>query len=306
MILKDVIQCPEQFGRQVTASFTALFVVGILNFLINLFNVTKQNITYKMKPIILQLEEVTDYDIFVFIDANRAIDQKHVAKLVESIRRKNLLKLRPVITTSKYEVIDGQNRIAACKELGIGVPTFASDDLDYNDVVALNNSQKPWSFRNFFNFHLVNKVVGFQLVLDLSKKYGVHLNSVLAALSSDGKPHLPKAKIGEIDLGNEQGVDAILRQCEDYKENCGYWDTVNFVEAMRWLNNPKIYSRTENFTYNHELVLSKIKEVPEFTLEYWSTYRRISAFASLSSSYVIHKTIKDLQAHIEVNNRIRL
>lgn len=259
-----------------------------------------------MSEIELKLEEIKNYDIFIYLDANRSVDPKHVAKLADSIKRKNLLKLRPVITTSKYEVIDGQNRIAACKLLGIGVPTYASDDLEYEDVVALNNSQKPWSFRNFFNFHLIRGTEGFRLVSDLSKKYGVELNSVLAAISIDGKPHLPKAKIGQIDMNNEKEVENILIQCQDYKSYCSYWSSVNFVEAIRWLNEPKIYSKTSQFKYDHKLLMKELKARTDFTLEYWSSYRRISSFASLTSTYVIYRTITDLQAHIEANHAINL
>lgn len=71
----------------------------------------------------MEIFKTKDYDSFLVITSNREVNKAHVKKLAQSIRRRNLLFLRPVICTPAMEVIDGQHRIAACQLLGEGYST---------------------------------------------------------------------------------------------------------------------------------------------------------------------------------------
>lgn len=62
----------------------------------------------------MQIYKTKDYTSFRAIVSNREVNKAHVKKLAASIRKKNLLYIRPVIVNDRMEIIDGQHRVAAC------------------------------------------------------------------------------------------------------------------------------------------------------------------------------------------------
>ena len=89
----------------------------------------------------------TDYDQFTFLKSNRAIDENHVYKLVKLIKAEGHQK-EPVIVNEKLEVISGQHRIKACAKLEMRVTYIIVPGLTIKDAREMNNSQKPWSFKD--------------------------------------------------------------------------------------------------------------------------------------------------------------
>ena len=89
----------------------------------------------------------TDYSQFVFLRSNRAIDENHVYRLVKLIKTDGHQK-EPVIVNERLEVISGQHRIRACEKLGMRVTYIIVPGLTIKDAREMNNSQKPWSFKD--------------------------------------------------------------------------------------------------------------------------------------------------------------
>lgn len=99
-------------------------------------------------------EKTRDYDKFIFRDDNRSqIDQAHVKKLINSIKSKNLLDLRPIDVNSDFEIIDGQHRLLAAKELGLEIYYNVKNDLKSEDIIRMNIA-KPWTNKDYLNFYV--------------------------------------------------------------------------------------------------------------------------------------------------------
>lgn len=88
-----------------------------------------------------------NYDQFTIMPDNRKINQLHVNRLIQSFKEQYLVS--PIIVNQRYEVIDGQHRLEACK---------ATDNLIYyiivpyygiNEVQRFNANQKNWSKIDF-------------------------------------------------------------------------------------------------------------------------------------------------------------
>jgi len=84
---------------------------------------------------------------FSFLDDNRSIDKKHVAMLTISIRRYG--QLMPIVVNENLQVIEGQHRLEACRELGLPVAYIISVKSSSKDVAVMNNSQKSWKNKDF-------------------------------------------------------------------------------------------------------------------------------------------------------------
>lgn len=94
----------------------------------------------------------TDYEKFKFLDGNRHVELNigHVNELKRRIEdRGNLTQWFPITVNERFEVIDGQHRLAALKELKLPVYYEVKEGLHINDVITLNTSHKNWSWKDF-------------------------------------------------------------------------------------------------------------------------------------------------------------
>ena len=81
-----------------------------------------------------------DYDKFKITKGNRTMDIAHKDKLKESMKIDDILSLRPILIRENGEVIDGQHRLTAAKELGLEIHYMIADGSDssldeYNKVI---------------------------------------------------------------------------------------------------------------------------------------------------------------------------
>lgn len=92
-----------------------------------------------------QIFETTDHDQFRMTICNRKISPFQVAKLKASIRKQNLLHLRPILVNNRMEVVDGQHRLVAAKQLGL--PVFYQFDSGHSieTLELLNSANKTWA-----------------------------------------------------------------------------------------------------------------------------------------------------------------
>lgn len=86
----------------------------------------------------MNILKTNDYGLFKSIMANREIDDKHVKRLAKSIARKNLLYIRPLIVNEKMQIIDGQHRLAAAKEIKATVYYLKVDGLTKPETYDLH------------------------------------------------------------------------------------------------------------------------------------------------------------------------
>jgi len=88
------------------------------------------------------INETTDYSIFKAMNGNRKVNLGNVRRIVASKKIKDLPV--PIIVNEKMEVIDGQHRLAACKELGTAVKYIVAEGLTLEDVQRMNTNMHNW------------------------------------------------------------------------------------------------------------------------------------------------------------------
>lgn len=79
-----------------------------------------------------------DLTKFKVLDGNRKIKESHRQELIASIDKHGFI-MNPIIVNENFEVIDGQTRLAACKELGVPVyyivvPKIGIDECELENV----------------------------------------------------------------------------------------------------------------------------------------------------------------------------
>lgn len=135
------------------------------------------------------IQSTTDYDQFNVIQGNRVVNRGHVEKLKKSIVKNNLLEDVPILVNKQLEVIDGQHRLTAARELGL--PIFYRIGLakSIQDVQILNTASRNWTSPDYLESYVLAGVPSYvelktymnkhQLPLSLSISYlnGVDRNN---------------------------------------------------------------------------------------------------------------------------------
>lgn len=207
----------------------------------------------------IEIKSTTNYDLFVAITANREIIERHVVKLTEAIRRKNLLSVCPIICSEKMEVIDGQHRIEAAKRLKVPIYYIFGEQLDHLDIISLNNVKIKWRDIDYINFYCIKKYSKYMdLVKIMNKAPDLSLRCVTCLLSESGQDRIGFLRSGELDTLNFPNFDWIYGRVLDYKAFIPtFYNDKRFVLAIRHLTLKELGFKGK---YNHEKIIALLTE----------------------------------------------
>ena len=97
--------------------------------------------------VISQVIETNDYSLFSILKGNRQINKAHLNRLKESIEQESLIV--PIIVNEEYEIIDGQNRYNAWKDLNLPVYYIVVEGYGLSQVQRLNSNIRNWSMKDY-------------------------------------------------------------------------------------------------------------------------------------------------------------
>ena len=98
------------------------------------------------------IRKTKDYSIFKILKENRHVNKLHVNKLICSLKNNDDLYLNPIIVSSDFEVIDGQHRLQAAKELDLEIYYVIDQNFTPSKIITLNTTQKKWGASDYLNF----------------------------------------------------------------------------------------------------------------------------------------------------------
>lgn len=93
-----------------------------------------------------------DYSIFKFTNLNRQVNQAHVRKIKKELERDNYFHLKPVICNGDMEIISGQHRFHAAKEMGLDIYYVVDPNVSYEFILNDNSVQRTNSLTDVINF----------------------------------------------------------------------------------------------------------------------------------------------------------
>ena len=90
----------------------------------------------------------TDYDLFKRLEGNREVLKSRINKIKKSICKYGYV-YNPIVVNEKYEIIDGQGRFGALKELELPIDFVIAPGTGLNDCIALNASGTIWTLKDY-------------------------------------------------------------------------------------------------------------------------------------------------------------
>lgn len=236
----------------------------------------------------LKVYKTMDYDMFNLLGGNRNINLKNANKIIKSMKANFII--NPIIVNEKYEIIDGQHRHYACKELSIPVYYIIQEGLGLKDCQLMNCNSKTWSAEDFLNGYCELEKKDYLILRDFMKKHNhlsIQLCEVLLANNSNiGTILHSKFKEGTFEVKDVERADKIATMIRDFERYQPYGLRIFFMALIKIMSDER---------YDHNRMLNKLsyqnsklqKEVN--IVSYMQTLNDIYNYKTRASERVIFK-----------------
>lgn len=212
--------------------------------------IAKSGVNANGKPAarsVTQVQITTNYDLFKRLKGNRPIIPSHVLQLVNSMRDHDLLV--PIIVNEKMQIIDGQHRVEARRELELPVPYIVGTGMDLSDVQKLNTTAKHWVSDDYARSYVEQGNQHYVTYMDFRKTYDLPHEASILLLAGRGPKALRRSFItGEFRIGDLEGarkMGSIL--FSQIKPIWPYgWRESHFIRAL-YIANSRIGFEMERF-----------------------------------------------------------
>lgn len=104
------------------------------------------------------IQKTNDYSIFKSVSFNREKNKRHIESIKKIIQKENLLHLHPILVNEKMEVVDGQHRLEAAKELGLDV-FYIQDKISYEHILNSNLFQKKLVLEDVIKYYALKDAI---------------------------------------------------------------------------------------------------------------------------------------------------
>ena len=194
----------------------------------------------------------SDYSIFVLSELNRI--PGHYKKVLESIEANDYTKFQPILVNNKMEIVDGQNRFLACKDLGLPIHFIVSDTIKIFAAADINRASKNWSAADYAEHFAKRGREPYIRLIDLCAKYNQRLSVVqqFGKMSNAVNSHSENVKSGNFQFRDDVNIDEFLTHIEDfgtyYKD---FYKKDKFVKAVL-----KLYLKKE---YKIDTMVKKLR-----------------------------------------------
>lgn len=203
------------------------------------------------EQVVGEIKVTRDYSVFKLIKGNRTLNKRNFAKLVSSMKEKQLI--IPILVNKNMEVIDGQHRLEVEKELNLPVYYYVQEDYGIEEVKRANMVSSTWTKEDFLDMHITEGKESYIEIKRLLDESGINLSDILKAFS----------------IVQDSNVDIIAKQFEDGTFKIEGIDAVeSFLIALKDFNEFEFYN-TRQFVrafmklffeeaYDHEKMVGRI------------------------------------------------
>lgn len=203
------------------------------------------------------VQESSDYDQFKFLDANREQSRGHIEALKKAFEEVgNLTKVQPVLVNDKYEIIDGQHRFTACKELGLPIYFTMVHGLGVREARSMNILHRNWTPNDYVRSYANAGDPNYQKYQILRDDYGFTHSVTLAYVhgrggDGSGGGAFREFREGQLKLDNEAEIRSRLDKLAEIGEFTNMVNNRVFAIAILRL--------LDGENYNHARMVKKIR-----------------------------------------------
>lgn len=206
-----------------------------------------------------EIYKTTDYNRFKIMNGNRNISKQHLERIKLNILKKYVMS--PILVNERFEIVDGQHRFTALKELKLPVFYYMITGLTIDECQLLNSYSSNWTNMDYIKSFSKIGNKNYQMIIKFSETYPFMQNAYTIIYLLQGKKTsstgslLANIKTGEFEL-SMQGYEAACRVAEKMKDfskvTKEYTHTLFQRAIMQIIMHP---------SYDHDRMLSKMESV---------------------------------------------
>lgn len=232
-----------------------------------------------------KIMKTEDYSIFKKHQQNRPIDPMNLKKIKNSIKINNLLELRPILVNADMEIIDGQHRLEAARELGVEIYYQVEKNIAAQDMIRLNANQKNWTSMDYIDFYVSAGNVEYLRIKEFMQKNNITINEYIRmAIGMDGTKAFVRLRGGTLKFMSPEKEQETLVVLNNRKE-------VRRIIGQFALSFAKFTSRGR-----FSMALSNILQHPDLDLEVFKNKIKIKsdALRQCASTIAYYSMLKDI------------
>lgn len=174
----------------------------------------------KMKK---EIYVTSNYEMFKRLKGNRDVDIKRVEKIKKSINDVGYV-TSPILINEKNEIIDGQGRYEALKELGMPIEYIVQEGIGIKECVSMNVNQTNWTTKDYIKTYAERKFDSYVYFQKLQEEFPLITSLDVFVVSLFKQEKLPRQETidGTLQITEEQYEEARNRLLQIYpliKEN---------------------------------------------------------------------------------------
>lgn len=221
----------------------------------------------------------TDYSVFKTLLGNREIEKRRITKAMKGLQTAGQ-QLIPIVVNERMEVIEGQARLKACKELGLPVEYTIRKGARVEDAILLNTTSTKWGIVDYIRSYASQGNENYKFLLNLMETHPLFSPSAVIILatstSSSGlvQEHIREGRftvsIKEM-LKIKEKVEFVYRFVTDIKRVKGtkyYWvNAIGFCYDSPHINNKQLKQKLIDYSFKLEpvsnvlMAIEKLEEI---------------------------------------------
>ncbi len=210
-----------------------------------------------------EVNSTTDFALFKLRHDNRKkISRDHINKIKSSVKECNLLEMRPIMVNQDMEIIDGQHRFIAAKELGVSIYYEIQEKLGPMHMVLLNTS-KSWNAEDFLNFYVKNEYPEYIKLDRYIRMHNLPINVVLSMMMGRLRAEHKEFRMGNFKFSfiyTQDQIDACWNTIELIKKRKGVSASRYTLSSKFWLS---ILQLVSNEYFNEEKWFQNMEKMIE-------------------------------------------
>lgn len=202
----------------------------------------------------MQVQSTKDHSIFRTQNGNRQVNKLHKSRIKDSMATSTLVS--PIIVNENYEIIDGQHRFEALKELDKPVQYIVVKGYGLKETQILNVNTKNWNLNSFLDSYCDLGNENYLAFKEFHEKYDFSITASLIIAGGVGNEITPvnMFRNGNLDFKDTRLAYERAEKITMLGEYNPKFHEVVFVRTMMGL------FLNDNFEFSH--LLSKLKIQP--------------------------------------------
>lgn len=200
---------------------------------------------------------------------NRRISKLRVQTLGRSMaEHPDIFPIRPILVNEKFEIIDGQHRYTAAKQLGIPVYYEVAEGISQDEALVLNQNQANWTLIDYARSYAHAGLQPYKNYLRVLEKHpGVPTHIVMGYIGGNAMNNAARFRRGDFKDSTLAIGEVFLDYLKDVAE---YEPKAKLQTAARALF--KVF-QTEG--YDHDRLLAKLSISPSGMFKPYGTIQEV-------------------------------